>query len=245
MIGFFKRRRREKLKSTALPAEWVRALRRNVPYVRCLPEADRRELFGLIQVFLDEKNFEGAGGLAMTDEIRVTIAAQACILLLHRKTDVYPNLQSIIVYPYAYVGVQRRPIAGGAVIEDEQVRAGESWTRGAVVLSWHDVVRGASDIHDGRNVVFHEFAHQLDGEAGGTDGAPNLPRHSMYVAWARVLGAEYKRLVAEVQRHRATFLDPYAATNPAEFFAVVTEFFFERPLGQDPAEGLDRGERPC
>lgn len=262
MIGFFKKRRRERLKNTPLPREWVEVLRRNVTYVRCLPGADRRELFGLIQIFLAEKNFEGAGGLAMTDEIRVTIAAQACVLLLHRKTDVYPNLQSIIVYPSAYVGLQRRPLPGGAVMESEQVRLGESWTRGAVVLSWNDVVRGASDIHDGRNVVLHEFAHQLDGEIGGTDGAPALPRGSMYVAWARVLGAEYRRLVADVQRHRDTFLDPYAATNPAEFFAVVTEFFFERPLGlrercpelydqlkefyrQDPAAGIERGERPC
>ena len=113
--------------------------------------------------------------------------------------------------------------------EGAQVRLGESWTSGAVVLSWNDVLRGASDIGDGRNVVLHEFAHQLDGEVGPTDGAPRLEKGSMYLAWARVLGGEYERLVARIQRHQPTFLDAYAATNPAEFFAVATEVFFEKP----------------
>ncbi|MFH1278239.1 MAG: M90 family metallopeptidase [Candidatus Eisenbacteria bacterium] len=262
MIGWLKKRRREKVKARPFPPGWARILERNVPYVRCLTEENREELHGLIQVFLEEKNFEGAGGLEMTDEIRVTIAAQACVLLLRRQTDVYPKLSSIIVYPSAYVGTHRRALPGGAVEEGAQVRLGESWTSGAVVLSWNDVLRGASDIADGRNVAFHEFAHQLDGETGPTDGAPRLGRGSMYVAWARVLGREYERLVARLQRHQPTFLDPYAATNPAEFFAVATEFFFEKPLGlrdrcpelydqlkefyrQDPAAGIVRGERPC
>jgi Mlc titration factor MtfA (ptsG expression regulator) len=222
-------RRRQRLRERAFPPEWRAFVETNVPYYGCLPPDEQRELEGLIQVFLDEKSFEGAGGLEMTDEIRVTIAAQACMLLLGRKTGMYPELQSIIVYPSAYVAraIQRQP--DGTVFEGRQVRLGESWSRGALVLSWDDVLRGASDFHDGHNVVLHEFAHQLDDESGVADGAPLLPKPSMYLAWARVLGAEYRSLLESVERHRPTLLDEYAATNPAEFFAVATELFFERP----------------
>jgi MtfA peptidase len=225
-----KRRRRRSLMRRPLPAEWSAILERAVPYCLCLPEDARRELHGLIQVFLAEKHFEGAAGLIMTDEIRVTIAAQACVLLLGRETDFYPDLLSIVVYPHAYFAAGAHRIPGGAVAEGAQVRLGESWRRGAVVLSWDDVARGAHDVHDGKNVVFHEFAHQLDSEAGIADGAPRLPDRSMYIAWARVLGGEYAALVESLEQHRPTLLSTYGATNPAEFFAVVTEFFFERPV---------------
>jgi len=211
------------------PPEWLAIIERSVPFCRALPPEDSQELRGLIQVFLAEKHFEGCEGLEITDEIRVTIAAQACILLLHRATDFYPSLQSILVYPTAYFAPVRRAEPGGLVSEGIEARSGESWSKGALVLSWDDVVRGASDVHDGSNVVFHEFAHQLDDEAGRGDGAPLLPKRSMYVAWARVLGTEYKRLVDSIEHHRPTFLDSYGATSPAEFFAVATEFFFEKP----------------
>jgi len=225
-----KKHRREALRKRPFPEEWRAILERRVPYCRCLPEAQRKELEGLIQVFLAEKRFEGAGGLEITDEIRVTIAAQACILLLGREPRFYPDLMSIIVYPHAYAAPAVRRIGTGTVVEEDvQVRLGESWNRGAVVLSWDDVERGAADIHDGHNVVFHEFAHQLDNEWGVGDGAPRLPNRSMVVAWARVLGAEYEELVERVHHHRPAFLNAYGATNPAEFFAVVTEFFFEKP----------------
>jgi hypothetical protein len=226
-VLFFRERRRKRLREKPFPAEWLRTIEQNVPYYRRLPSEDREELLELVRVFLDEKNFEGAGGLRITDEIRVTIAAQACILLLRRKTDIYPNLQSVIVYPNAYVAPVRRPLPGGAVMEGTQVRLGESWSRGAVVLSWDHVVQGVRDFQDGRNLVFHEFAHQLDDEAGAGDGAPRLPHHSMYIAWARVLGSEYRTLIESIERQRPTLLHPYGATSPAEFFAVATEFFFE------------------
>jgi hypothetical protein len=213
----------------APPAAWRAILERRVPYVARLTDADRSELFGKMQVFLAEKHFEGCGGLELTDEIRVTIAAQACILLLHRETEFYPGLDSILVYPHAYVAPVRQRRPDGTVFEGVQPRLGESWVRGAVVLSWDDVVGGAADVNDGHNVVFHEFAHQLDNESGYGDGAPALPRRSMYVAWARVLGAEYAQLRDAIHRQRPTLLDPYGATNPAEFFAVATEVFFEKP----------------
>jgi Mlc titration factor MtfA (ptsG expression regulator) len=214
-----------------LPDEWRTILARNVPYYSCLPQNSRAELDGLIQVFIAEKSFEGAGGLTMTDEIRVTIAAQACVLLLGREPHFYPGLQAIIVYPHAYVAGQGRRRPDGVVDERPQVRLGESWQQGALVLSWDDVVGGARDVHDGQNVVFHEFAHQLDYESGGAEGVPLLEGRSMYRSWARVLGQEYESLTKALQRHAPSFLRAYAATNPAEFFAVVTEFFFERPRG--------------
>lgn len=229
MFGF-KKRRRQRLRQQPLPPEWLAMIERNVLYYRTLPPADQRDLQGLVQVFLAEKHFEGCGGLEITDEIRLSIAAQACILLLHRDTDFYPMLQSILVYPAAYLAPAAHDQADGTVMEESQVRLGESWARGAVVLSWDDVQRGAADIHDGHNVVFHEFAHQLDNESGAAEGAPALPRRSLYIAWARVLSHEYAMLLHDITHHRQTLLDRYGATNPAEFFAVATECFFEKPL---------------
>ncbi|HSZ81417.1 MAG TPA: M90 family metallopeptidase [Polyangia bacterium] len=224
-----RRRRRAAVRRRPIPDEWRALIDRNVPYVGRLPPEDRAELFGLVQVFLAEKHFEGCGGLELTDEVRVTIAAQACVLLLHRDTDDYPNLTSILVYPTTYVVREGRRTAEGLVAEGPQARLGESWARDVVVLAWDSVLSGAADIHDGHNVVLHEFAHQLDQEGGDGDGAPALPRRSMYVAWARVLGHDFDQLVRDVAHHHRTLIDRYGATNPAEFFAVVTETFFEKP----------------
>lgn len=228
IFRWMRRRRRPQIRTVPLPADWWSAIDRRVPAVRSLDPADRTELGGHVQILLAEKRFEGCGGLEMTDEIRVTIAAQAAMLLLHRETDYYPTLRSILVYPHAYVanGTRRNP--DGTITEGAQVRLGESWFRGSLVLSWDDVVRGAADDDDGHNVVFHEFAHQLDGESGAMNGAPAMPA-SRTGGWARVLGQEYAELVDDLHRGHRPELDPYAATNPAEFFAVATEFFMERP----------------
>jgi MtfA peptidase len=230
MFGLFKKRRRERLRATPFPANWVAIIRKNVPLYNRLPEADQRELQGHIQVFLAEKSFEGCGGLVLNDEIKITIAAQACLLLLHREEDYYPRLLSILVYPHAYVAKSIEPIGSGLVLEGETARLGEAWKDGVVVLSWDDVRSGATDIRDGHNVVLHEFAHQLDQEDGSAEGAPILEHRSQYAAWARVLGLEFERLRDDVQRHHRSVLDPYGATNPAEFFAVATECFFEKPV---------------
>jgi Mlc titration factor MtfA (ptsG expression regulator) len=225
-----KRRRRNRLREKPFPPEWLRIIERNFPLYAHLPATDQRELLGDIQVFRAEKHFEGCGGLEITDEIRVTIAAQACLLLLHRETDDYPRLDSILVYPSAYVAKSIELYPGGVVGEGLSARLGEAWATGAVVLSWDDVRQGAADIHDGHNVVLHEFAHQLDQESGAAEGLPVLERRSMYVAWARVLGAAYEQLRSDVARGRPTVLDSYGAKNPAEFFAVATECFFEKPV---------------
>ncbi len=211
-------------------SEWLVILQRNVRYYRMLPEKQQRRLYGLTQIFLDEKRFEGCGGLELTEEIRVTIAAHGCVLLLGRETDIYPKLRSVLVYPHAYVASVTARQPDGTIIEGWQGRSGESWTHGYVVLSWDDIMRAASGVKDGRNVVLHEFAHQLDSASGDPNGAPLLPESSMYDEWTRVFSAEYKALCDSVEEGESTFLDPYGAVSPAEFFAVTTEFFFERPL---------------
>ena len=228
MFGF-KKRRRNRLANQQFPGEWQAIVERNVPFYKRLTAKDKKELQRHILIFIGEKRFEGCGGLEITDEIKVTIAAQACILLLHRKTDYYPGLSTILVYPQAYVARKTKYLAGGVVVEGPDIRLGESWHRGSVVLSWDDVRRSATDIHDGHNVVFHEFAHQLDSSGAKRDGTPVLRDRSSYIAWARILQKDYKKLRRDVSYNRATLLNKYGATNPAEFFAVVTECFFEQP----------------
>ncbi len=198
-------------------------------YVSMLSPEDRDELEGHVQVFLGEKTFEGCAGLEITDEIRVTIAAQACLLLLHRETDYFPELVSILVYPHTYVANTNAYLASGITVSDQQARLGES-EPGVVVLAWDAVRRSATDPHAGGNVTLHEFAHQLDQEGGRADGSPALATRAMYTAWAHVLGDEFAQLVSDVDRHRASDINAYGATNPAEFFAVVTEAFFEKPI---------------
>jgi hypothetical protein len=228
---FFKKVRRRRLRQKSFPAAWIQILQKNVPFYGHLSPADRQELHGHIQVFLAEKYFEGCAGLTITEEMRVTIAAQACRLLLHRETDYYPKLVSILVYPTAYLAHHRERNSVGLVTEEIQQRSGESWAHGTVVLSWDDVRAGAVDSQGGHNVVYHEFAHQLDIEDGQlADGSVTLPRGSMYGAWARILGREYRVLQQDIAAGRKTVLDSYAATSPAEFFAVATECFFEIPL---------------
>lgn len=229
MLGFIKRRRRNRLLASALAEQFWAIIDRRVPLIRSLSSEDRAKLGGIINVLLREKRFEGCGGLVITDEIRVTIAAQAALLLLNRETEFYPTLRTILVYPAAYAATVEHVNADGSVATKSQRRLGESWHRGSVVLSWADVLRGAELDNDGHNVVLHEFAHQLDGEDGTVNGAPALPSAARYREWARVLSREYAELIDDIHRGHSTLLDPYGATNPQEFFSVATEFFFERP----------------
>jgi len=225
-----KTRRRNRLRSQPLPESWLTVLQHNVPYYKRLSLPERTKLSQDIQVFIAEKNFEGCGGLKMTDEIKVTIAAYACILLLHLpQHDYYPRLQSILVYPDAYAVPVVRSGPGNTILEGQEMRAGESWRTGAVVISWNHVLRRPGEVGNARNVVLHEFAHQLDQQKGFADGAPALPKTSMYRAWARILSREYRALSEAADTGQPTFLDKYGATDPAEFFAVATEHFFEQP----------------
>lgn len=230
MVFGFTSRRRARLRARPVAPDWRGIVERNVTIFKRLPADDQAELLGHMQVFLAEKHFEAAGGLSLTDEIRVTIAAQACVLLLHRETDYYPNLTSIIVYPSAYVAPATEPIGGGIWEEGEHGRFGETAQNlGALVLAWDEVRRGAAAPSDGANVVLHEFAHQLDFEDRVTDGTPPLQTRAAYAAWARVMSAEFEALRQAGDSGEPTLIDKYGGTNPAEFFAVITEAFFERP----------------
>lgn len=229
-FGFLTDRRRDKLRAQPIDQAWLDTLERNFPVFRRLSAEDRRELLGHMQVFVAEKHFEGCGGLKMTDEIRVTIAAQACLLLLHRETDYYPELTSILVYPSGYTEEGVRHVGGGIWEEGPEHRLGQTGRRlGALVLAWDAVSHGARDASDGHNVVLHEFAHQLDFENNIADGTPALDSHAQYLAWGRVMGAEFRALRAAEAMEVPTVLDLYGATDPIEFFAVATEAFFERP----------------
>jgi Mlc titration factor MtfA (ptsG expression regulator) len=181
-----------------------------------------------IHLFLDEKTFIGCRGQQITDPVKITIAAQACMLLLNRPTKLYPRLSTIYVYPQTYV-VDSIHHHDGLIVEGKDVRLGESWRNGPVVLAWDSIARAARNVQYEHNVVLHEFAHQLDQEDGAVNGAPLLDSPSSYKTWAAVLGAEYEKLRNTIHACRHSILDPYGATDPAEFFAVATEAFFERP----------------
>ena len=229
-FGLLTNRRRDKLRAKPLDSAWLDLIERNFAVFSRLSGADRAELVGHIQVFLAEKHFEGCDGLVLTDEMRVTIAAQACLLLLHRDTDYYPELTSILVYPTGYTEENVRHIGGGIWEEGPEDRLGHTAQKlGALVLAWDAASHGARDPSDGQNVVLHEFAHQLDFENRNADGTPALDTHAQYLAWARVMSAEFNALRLAEAHGLPTVLDGYGATNQIEFFAVATEAFFERP----------------
>jgi Mlc titration factor MtfA (ptsG expression regulator) len=202
----------------------------NVEQYRAMDGDQRARLERLVRRFLHEKAFVGCAGLEITDEMRLTIAGQACLLLLGARGDaVYPTLDAVLVYPGAFLVPRREVDAAGVVTEERQDLLGESWGDGRVILSWDHVRRAGMIEPPTHNVVLHEFAHQLDSESGTTNGAPYLGSQERYRSWSEVLSRDFAAL-----RHDAWFghedvLDHYGASNPAEFFAVATEAFFEQP----------------
>ncbi|HFQ15373.1 MAG TPA: zinc-dependent peptidase, partial [Rhodobacteraceae bacterium] len=207
-----------------------------VPLSRRLPAELRGKFEGKINAFLEQIRFIGCNGLEVTEEMRLSIAAQACLLIVN--TDMwYTHLQTILVYPDAFRS-RLQEHNGYVVTERETVRIGESWPRGPVVLSWTHARSGAIGGGDGHNVVFHEFAHQLDDLSGQTDGVPVLDRNQSFAGWQRVFVAAYRRHVEHVRNGRETVFDAYGADGQEEFFAVAVEVFFERPEAlrqEDPA----------
>ena len=232
VFSWFADRRRDRLTRVPFPVQWEEILGRNVhPYSR-LDEEGKARLRAMIQVFVAEKSWDGGGGLEVTDEIRVTIAAHACLLLLGFRHDYYPNVQSIIVYPSAVVPPPRTPGFFETVlepVEEEGPLDGESFDQGPVIIAWDAVVRSVRSPGSGENVIYHEFAHKLDALDGAADGTPPLRDRGAYREWSRIFSREYMRLRKDVERGRRSFLDDYAATNEAEFFAVATERFFDSP----------------
>lgn len=224
-----RRRARERALSRPFPPSWREILKRNVPLIGRLNAVQSQQLEAKVQRFLLDMSFEGCGGLEIDDEIRVTVAGQACLLSLGRDGAPFPKLRSILVYPSTYRADESRHVEGGFVEQGVQGRLGESWHQGYVVLAWDAVLHGASDIGDGNNVVMHEFAHQLDQEDGVADGVPLFDHALRYGQWARVLERDFEKLVERSSYGTNRVLDAYGATNKAEFFAVATETFFEKP----------------
>lgn len=222
--------RRRRIRGRPFPTAWRTLLHRHVPYVRRLPADLQLQLKQHIQVFLAEKPFIGCAGLVVTDAMRVSIAAQACLLLLNRPhTNYYPRLRQILVYPGAFAVQQVHTDANGVLQERRAVLSGESWSQGQVVLSWADAAAGAESPDDGQNVVIHEFAHQLDQETGPANGAPVLAPGQDAHRWAQVLAREFSQLQWSAEQQELTLLNHYGASSPAEFFAVASEVFFEQP----------------
>jgi len=220
----------------AVPDTWWPWIEQRVPQVARLAPPDRDALLQLVARFIRDKRFEGAGGSAVTDEMKVVIAAQACFLTLKVAGPLYPSLTVVVVYPGGFVGRQTELGHTMNLPRSHTPLAGEALS-GVVALDWEDVLHGAADATDGRNVVFHEFAHQLDFEDGWAGGVPVLPADS-YQRWGRIMRGALDHLQQCVADGVPSALDPYGATNRAEFFAVATEAFFERPddvRGEYPA----------
>jgi len=222
-----------------LAPQLLAILERNLAQYARMDEEQQRRLQRLVQQFLHEKSFVGCAGLEVTDEMRVTIAAQACMLVLGRAGDaspaiLYPTLHAVLVYPGAFLVPRREVDAAGVVTEQRQDLLGESWGDGRVILSWDHVRRADSDAPPpgapaDHNVVLHEFAHQLDSESGDTNGAPYLGSTERYRSWAEVLSRNFAALQRDAMWGQRGVLDHYGASSPAEFFAVATESFFEQP----------------
>ena len=224
---WWQRHQRRQLATQKLPRELVGFLQRMVPLYRRIPTDLQQQVQGYVNIFLHDKHFVGCGGLEVTDQMRVTIAGNACLLLLNRDTNHFPGFQSILVYPDTYLAKQVT-MDGDIVIHHESNRAGESWQGGPLVLSWADVLRGISDPADGHNVVLHEFAHKLDEQNGIVDGLPILRSTDDYAVWTEVLNREFTDLIERTERCKNNVIDAYGATSPPEFFAVATESFYER-----------------
>jgi len=229
LAGIFAPRWRKRLiLARPFPPEWQTIVERRLPFFPKLSAGEQQQLRDNIRLFVTDKQFHGCGGLEINDDIRITIATEACLLLMNRKTGVYPRLKHILVYPHAFRTSHEHRNADGTVSSAGRGLLGESWHFGKVILSWDDVEYGVRNLHDGHNVVLHEFSHQLDSESGSTNGAPLLHTNS-YATWASVLSREFEQLNQDFAHHHHAVMDYYGATNPAEFFAVATETFFEKP----------------
>jgi Mlc titration factor MtfA (ptsG expression regulator) len=232
MWNWFRNRRRKKILATPFPSEWERHIQNNIQYYQHLNNEEKKRYQDLIQIFIAEKYWLGCNGLELTDEIRVMIAAYACLMILELPNDYYRNVESIYVYPTTIISpessigffeVRTSPVRGPMPI------LGEAHHRGPVILVWDTVKRETRHPGHGHNVVYHEFAHKLDMLDGSADGTPPLTTPEEYQRWTEVCSKEYLELCDKVEHGEPTFFDSYAATNEAEFFAVVTEYFFSKP----------------
>ncbi len=228
LFSWLKRRRRQKLLAEPFPAAWREYLEANFAHYHLLTAAEQAKLRDDLRVLIAEKEWEGCGGQEITDEVKVSVAAQAALLVLGMDENYFDRAVSILVYPRHYLIPQSESLGGSAVLEGEVAVEGQAHYRGPVILSWDEVLNEGRDPSEGRNLVYHEFAHQLDMEDGEVNGTPLLPDRDLARRWQEVLADEYQRLLDDVEDGLPTLLDEYGTTNPGEFFAVATETFFTR-----------------
>jgi hypothetical protein len=228
LLAWLRSRRRRKLLATPFPSPWLRYLERNVEHYPHLSPQEQQRLRDNVRVFVAEKNWEGCAGLTVNDEMKVTIAGQACLMALGLEGEPFANVQSILVYPASYAVPQERWYEGWS-IAGEMGRSGEAWYRGPVILSWADVRRDSRHPGYGRNLVWHEFAHQIDMLDRSTNGTPPLANRQTRQRWHDVMTTEFEKLRHDAAEGRETLLDSYGAESEAEFFAVTTECFFDCP----------------
>jgi Mlc titration factor MtfA (ptsG expression regulator) len=229
LFAWLRRRRRRRLLLQPFPAAWEDTLANNFFYYSYLTPPEQARLRDDLRIFIAEKHWEGCDGLVMTDEIKVTIAAQACVLLLGMEHDYFSRVLTILVYKSAFHAQERHSLGGAELVEEDVSLSGLAHYRGVVVLVWKDVRRAGRRPHGGANLVWHEFAHQLDMLDRSLDGTPPLKSLDQRRRWQEVMTAEYNQLVADSESGRPTLLDEYGASNEAEFFAVATECFFDLP----------------
>ena len=230
LFKWWRNRRRHKLEQQPFPSEWLGIIQRNCRHFVVLTPAEKKRLLRDTRWFLAEKSIEATLGLAVTDEMKVTVAVHSSLLGLGFESPPFDRLISVILQPETYSGIRVQQAQPGVEIHSEEERMGEAWRNGPVLLSWRDVVRQCRDAPDGRNVVLHEFAHLLDMVDAVADGVPQFETEQQYQTWLDVTRIEYRRLVHHAQLGRRTLLDWYGATNEAEFFAVATECFFEQSV---------------
>lgn len=211
------------------PKSWQQILDSCVPYYGHLPDDLKQTLRNHLVIFMDEKLFEGCNGLEMTEDKKVIISAYACVLLLGEPAGYYPDLQTILVYPDDYFAPVREEDEGGVIIEGTEARKGESWDVGNIVLSWDDIRENIENGLSKENLIFHEFAHQLDDYYGLTSGIGEDGEIFRDDEWTRILADAFRTLQHKSRRRFPCVLDPYGATLPAELFSVATEAFFLNP----------------
>jgi MtfA peptidase len=237
LFPWINNRRRQKLLEEPFPTAWHEVLKRNVRHYQYVDARGHARIEGCVQVMLAEKDWAGGSGFELTDEMKVTVAGYAGVMTLGLDEPYYfDRLMSIIIYPRAYV-----PDASGyydihASLVPISPRLGESWHRGPVIVSWAEIA-GPNRQRPGHNLVVHEFAHHLDGMNGEVDGVPIIADREHGRTWYRVTELEYQRLVEAAKGGEATLLDRYGATSHAEFFAVASECFFERPRAMRTQHG--------
>jgi hypothetical protein len=212
-------------KTAAIPEDVWQQTVSGLPFLAALDASDRQRLKTLSEAFLAEKEFTAAGGLELNDEICVAIAAQGCLPILNLGLAAYGDWVGIVVYPDEFVVPREIHDEDGIVHEFDDVLSGEAWQGGPLLVSWHDVQMAG----EGYNVVIHEFAHKLDMLNGEADGMPALHSDIEAAEWERTFVAAYDDFCSRVDRDEETVIDPYASNDPAEFFAVFSESFFELP----------------